>query len=137
MYGRYVSHYSSSLANIGDLGRLGVLRIRGRRVLTRAIFLEHRGAARRIGRGLGARLHQIGRVVDLGGKIALRGAAVIPRRLVFEEVAVHARADVLRPQPAWPRLRAYSRIADVDGGEVRPGRRVGLYDDARRRQAGC
>src|SRR5580693_4101587 len=76
--------YSLTLfADVADLGRRATGRIRRFGVLAFAIFLDHRGAPHRIGCGLAARLHQIGRAGDHGREIALRGAAEVPVRLVL------------------------------------------------------
>src|SRR6185312_10473775 len=57
--------------------------------LAGAVFLQDGRAPHRghVAPSLGARLHQIGGILDHGGEVALRRAAVIPRRLIFIVVA--------------------------------------------------
>src|SRR5262245_8188607 len=70
-----------SVADVADSAAGGV-RILGLGGLALAVLVEHGGSSGRIDLALGARLRQVGRVVDHGGEIALGGAAEIPVRLV-------------------------------------------------------
>src|SRR5262249_19575266 len=68
-----------SVADVADLGLVGV-RIDGGGGFALAVLVEHERAPRRVGRLIAARLHQVGRVVDHGGEVALGGAAEVPVR---------------------------------------------------------
>ena len=85
-------------AHVADLGCTRAARLRdGRRAFAIAVyFLQYRGAAHGVGWRLAARLHEIRRIGDLGGESALRGAAIVPRRLIFEIIATEARTDIFR-----------------------------------------
>src|ERR1700728_18707 len=122
-------------ADVADLGGIGAAGLRSLRAFAIGIFLQYGGAAHGVGRRLAARLDEIRRIGDLGGESALRGAAIVPRRLIFEIIAIEARTDILGPHAARPDLRGDFRIADADWRRARPGRGVvGLYGDALRRQ---
>ena len=86
------------------------------------VFFHDRGASRRIGRRLAPRLHEVGRVIDHRGEVALGGAAKVPRRLIFEVVAVEARPNILGPQTAGSDLCDDLRIADADRLDIISGR---------------
>src|SRR5262249_37637618 len=86
-------------------------------IFTLAVFLKHNGASRRPRRRLTARLHQIGRIFDHGGEIALARAAQVPVRLIFDVAGVQGWADIPRPLPARPCLRDQLRIVELDAGE--------------------
>src|ERR1700676_2593534 len=127
-------HLPTSFANLTESGRLRARRILRHRGLTETVFLENRGASHRIGRAFAARLHEIGRIIDHGGEIALVGAAHIPELPILGVVpVVQTRTDVLGPKTAGPGLRGDPRIADAHGGEIRTGHRIGADHDALRR----
>ena len=112
-------------------------------------FSKADGATRRIGRRLGARLHEVGRIVDHRRQVALIGAAEIVVVLVLEVALVlDRRAEVVGPQPAGTGDRRDLRIVQPDrrqcaglpgdsgghgparrhagGGEASPGSRAGI-----------
>src|SRR5215472_9627520 len=101
-------------AYVAELGLVG-FGISGRRRRALAILLEPFGSPHRIGRRLGPRLHQVGRVVDHGREVALGRAAeiVILLVLVIERV-VEVWPNIVRPCAAGTGGRRDFGVAQPD-----------------------
>src|SRR6185437_3774699 len=111
--GFHHTHTAASSAEFTDFGDVGI-RILRRRRHAGAIFLEHRRAAHGVARRFTTRLHEVGQIVDHGGKVALRRATVTPHPLLSERVAPDPWADAFRPQAARSGLLYTPRIADAN-----------------------
>src|SRR5438876_4631204 len=110
--GRLESHVWS-FANVADLAFFGV-RVSRRGGFAPVVLVEHGSAAAVVGWRFAARLDEIGRVLDHGGEISLRGAAEIPVFPVLQVLAVIGRAEILRPQAARAGIGGDARVAELE-----------------------
>ena len=108
------------------------------RRLALTVLLEAFAAPLGVGRRLRTRLHEVRRIDDHRGHVALIGAAEIVILLVLEVARiVDRRSEVLRPEPARAGLRLHAGIADAHRRHVLGilGM-IGPHRDRARRHAG-
>ena len=97
---------------------LSAFGIDGRGRVALAIFVEGGGAAGGIGRRFGARLHEVGRIVDHRGQVALIGAAEIVVRTCFRNSSCCG-SEARDPPATGRRARRPPRSSDSSAGSSR------------------